>query len=82
MTRPRKPSDTWPDSHDRPRVLVEHADGAVRAMAERYLSREGYQVATCGGPPALGGSFMMLSVKLPGGWTRSSAYFPEPPAPM
>jgi len=53
MTRPRQPSDRWPEDHDLPRVLVEHSDGAVRAMSERYLIEEGFQVATCGGPETL-----------------------------
>lgn len=34
----------------RPRVLVEHEDGAVQAGAERILREGGYDVATCGGP--------------------------------
>jgi hypothetical protein len=53
MTRPRKPSDAWPADHERPRVLVEHADGAVRAVSERVLIEEGFDVTTCGGPESL-----------------------------
>lgn len=53
MTRPRKPLDTWPTDHEAPRVLVEHVDGAFRAIAERSLIEEGFVVATCGGPASL-----------------------------
>lgn len=53
MSRPRRTVDRWPADHDAPRVLVENPDGAIRAVCERNLSQEGFQVATCGGPSTL-----------------------------
>ena len=36
----------------RPRVLIEHTDGAVRHAAETFLAQDGFDVAGCGGPTA------------------------------
>jgi DNA-binding NtrC family response regulator len=35
---------------DRPRVLVENADGAIASATENLLLSEGYDIATCSGP--------------------------------
>jgi len=40
----------WTESTSKPRVLVEHEDGAVRSVAEKILREAGYDVAVCGGP--------------------------------
>lgn len=56
MSRRSWNAGRWTDgAHDRPRVLVEHADGAMRWAAERVLRRHGYDVAVCGGPDDNGG---------------------------
>lgn len=48
-----RPQGARPDG--RPRVLVEHPDGAVRAVAERVLDAAGYAVESCPGPAQLRG---------------------------
>lgn len=40
----------WTDDHQRPRVLVEDPDGAVRWAMTCILERAGYQTQTCAGP--------------------------------
>jgi len=41
----------WSDpTHERPKVLIEHPDHGVGAIAQRVLTREGFDVATCEGP--------------------------------
>jgi hypothetical protein len=56
MSRRSWSAGQWTDGeHRRPRVLVEHADGAMRWAAERVLRRAGYDVAGCGGPDENGG---------------------------
>lgn len=53
MCRPYRVEDRWPTEHETRRVLVEDPDGAMRAVCERNLADEGFQVATCGGPRTL-----------------------------
>ena len=45
---------SWPARTDRPRVLVEDPDGAVRDAMRRLLEREGFDVALCSGPQDMG----------------------------
>lgn len=54
-SRATKPNQ-WEDRSGRPRVLVEDRllDGPIRASYERFLQREGFDVAVCRGPATLG----------------------------
>lgn len=45
-----QPGPPWPETHDRPRVLIESSDGAMRWAEETLLERAGYEVRTCEGP--------------------------------
>lgn len=45
---------SWPPRTGRPRVLLEDPDGAILAVTESFLSREGFDVATCSGPEEMG----------------------------
>lgn len=45
---------SWPPRTGRPRVLLEDPDGAILAVTESFLVREGFDVATCGGPEEMG----------------------------
>jgi hypothetical protein len=44
----------WAARTDRPRVLIEHPDGASRWAYERILQGAGYDVVSCSGPEQLG----------------------------
>ena len=46
---------SWPERTGRARVLVEDTDPASAWAAQHLLERQGYDVAVCGGPEALGG---------------------------
>ena len=48
-----EPGD-WSIPTGRPRVLIEDPDGAIRSTSERFLLREGFDVASCGGPEEMG----------------------------
>lgn len=45
---------TWSSRTERPRVLIEDPDGAIRWASKRFLQRQGFDVAVCPGPEAMG----------------------------
>ena len=45
---------SWSPRTGRPRVLLEDPDGAILAVTDSFLVGEGFDVATCGGPEAMG----------------------------
>ena len=64
IRRPQRdtPPPGWPQDHDRPRVLVEAWDGALRWAEEGFLEREGFEVRSCAGPEGLGAARCPLAV--------------------
>lgn len=53
LRRTPSASHRWSDERTRPRVLVENPDVGVGFAVERFLEREGCEVAVCQGPDGL-----------------------------
>lgn len=63
--REKRGPGEWPGRQGRTRVLVEEADPALGWAVQKLLQNEGYDVAVCGGPEALGRCFLVEDGRCP-----------------